>query len=77
MASTLAGPVPLSLLLTPLGFTLGILGLLVILFACNPEHAVAKLVVALAGSAGLCYVLECLRLALPSASLPVLRSLGL
>ena len=41
------------------------------------EHAIAKVVVALTGSAGTHYVFEhFLRVPLPDATLPALRSLG-
>ncbi len=78
VASILAALVAFAFLLTPLGFTLSMLGLLLFLFfAFDRTHVVAKLVVAFAGSAGTQYAFErLLRVPLPSASLPTLRSLG-
>ncbi len=78
VASILAALVAFALLLTPLGFTLSMLGfLLFLLVGFDRKHVVAKLVVALAGSAGTHYAFErLLRLPLPSASLLTLRSLG-
>jgi hypothetical protein len=78
VASILAALVAFALLLTPLGFTLCMLGLLLFLFfASDRRHVIAKLIVALAGSAGTQYAFErLLRVPLPSASLPALRSLG-
>ena len=54
------------------------LGLLLgLFFAYDREHALAKVVVALAGSVGTHYVFErFLRVPLPDATLPALRSLG-
>jgi hypothetical protein len=67
-----------TVLLAPLGFTLVMLGLLLgLFFAYDREHAVAKVVVALVGSTGIHYVFErFLRVPLPDATLPALRSLG-
>ena len=61
-----------------LGFKLVMLALLLgLFFVYDREHALAKIVVALAGSVGTHYVFErFLRVPLPDASLPALRSLG-
>lgn len=79
VTAILAALVAFALVLTPLGFTLSMLGLLLFLFfAFDRAHAVAKLAVALAGSLGTSYAFErLLRVPLPSSSLPALRSLGL
>jgi putative tricarboxylic transport membrane protein len=78
VASILAALVAFALLLGPLGFTLSMLGpLLFLCFAFDRRHVVAKLIVALAGSVGTQFAFErLLRVPLPSASLPALRSLG-
>jgi hypothetical protein len=78
VALILTALVAFALVLTPLGFTLSMLGLLLLLFfPFDRTHVVAKLVVALAGSAGTHYAFErLLWVPLPSASLPALRSLG-
>ena len=70
--------VAFAVLLTPLGFKLVMLALLLgLFFAYDRQHAVAKIVVAVAGSVGTHYVFErFLRVPLPDASLPALRSLG-
>jgi len=66
------------MLLRPLGFNLAMLGLLLFLFfVIDRKHAVAKLAIAFIGSFGVHYVFEeLLRVPLPYASLPLLRSLG-
>jgi hypothetical protein len=78
VASILLALVAFAVLLAPLGFTLVMLGLLLgLFFAYDREHALAKVVVALVGSAGTHYVFErFLRVPLPDATLPALRSLG-
>ena len=78
MAAILLALVAFAVLLALLGFTLVMLGLLLgLFFAYDREHALAKLVVALVGSAGTHYVFErFLRVPLPDATLPALRSLG-
>ena len=77
-AAILLALVAFAVLLAPLGFTVVMLGLLLgLFFAYDREHALAKLVVALVGSAGTHYVFErFLRVPLPDATLPALRSLG-
>jgi hypothetical protein len=66
-------------LLTPAGFDLTMFGFLLFLFlAFRREHRVLKVVIAVAGSVGVHYVLErLLKVPLPSASLEWLRRLGL
>jgi hypothetical protein len=78
VAAIILALVAFAVLLTPLGFKLVMLGLLLgLFFAYDRQHAVAKLVVAVAGSVGTHYVFErFLRVPLPDASVPVLRSLG-
>jgi hypothetical protein len=78
VAAILAALVAFAVLLAPLGFTLVMLGLLLgLFFAYDREHALAKIVVALVGSVGTHYVFErFLRVPLPDATLPALRSLG-
>jgi tripartite tricarboxylate transporter TctB family protein len=78
VASILLALVTFAVLLAPLGFTLVMLGLLLgLFFAYDREHALAKVVVALVGSAGTHYVFErLLRVPLPDATVPALRSLG-
>ena len=78
VAAILAALVAFAVLLAPLGFTLVMLGLLLgLFFAYDREHALAKIVVALVGSVGTHFVFErFLRVPLPDATLPALRSLG-
>ena len=78
VAAILLALVAFAVLLAPLGFTLVMLGLLLgLFFAYDREHPIAKVVVALVGSAGTHYVFErFLRVPLPDATLPALRSLG-
>jgi hypothetical protein len=78
VAAVLLALVGFTALLTPLGFKLVMLGLLLfLLFAIDRRHALPKLAVAVAGSVGTHYVFEhLLRVPLPYASLPALRSLG-
>lgn len=78
VAAVLLALVGFAVLLTPLGFTLAMLGLLLVLFfAFDRRHAALKLAVALAGSVGTHYVFErLLRVPLPAASWPGLRALG-
>jgi putative tricarboxylic transport membrane protein len=78
VAAIILALVTFAVLLTPLGFKLVMLALLLFLFfAFDREHVLAKLVVAVAGSKGTHYVFEhVLRVPLPYASLPVLRALG-
>ena len=78
VAAILGALAAFAVLLAPLGFTLVMLGLLLgLFFAYDREHALAKVVVALVGSVGTHYVFErFLRVPLPDATLPSLRSLG-
>jgi hypothetical protein len=78
VAAILGALAAFAVLLAPLGFTLVMLGLLLgLFFAYDREHALAKIVVALVGSVGTHYVFErFLRVPLPDATLPALRSLG-
>ncbi len=78
VASTLLALVAFAVLLTPLGFKLVMLGfLLALFFAYDRRHVLAKVVVAVAASIGAHYVFEhILRVPLPYASVPALRSLG-
>ena len=78
VAAILLALVAFAVLLAPLGFTVVMLGLLLgLFFAYDREHPIAKVVVALTGSAGTHYVFEhFLRVPLPDATLPALRSLG-
>jgi hypothetical protein len=78
VAAIILALIAFAVLLTPLGFTLVMLALLLgLFFAYDREHVLAKIVVAIAGSVGTHYVFEhYLRVPLPDASLPALRSLG-
>jgi hypothetical protein len=78
VAAILLALVAFALLLAPLGFTLVMLGLLLgLFFAYDRQHPLAKVAVALVGSVGTHYVFErFLRVPLPDAALPALRSLG-
>ena len=78
VASIILALIAFAVLLTPFGFKLVMLALLLgLFFAYDREHALAKIVVAVAGSVGTHYVFErYLRVPLPDASLPALRSLG-
>jgi hypothetical protein len=78
VASILLALIAFAVLLTPLGFKLVMLALLLgLFFAYDRQHALAKILVAVAGSVGTHYVFEhFLRVPLPYASLPALRSLG-
>ena len=78
VAGTLLALIAFGVLLTPLGFTLVMLALLLgLFFAYDRQHVVAKIVVAVAGSVGTHYVFErFLRVPLPYASVPALRALG-
>ena len=59
VASILLALVAFAVLLTPLGFKLVMLALLLgLFFAYDREHALAKIVVAVAGSVGTHYVFE-------------------
>ena len=78
VASIILALIAFAVLLTPFGFKLVMLALLLgLFFAYDREHALAKIAVAVAGSVGTHYVFaRYLRVPLPDASLPALRSLG-
>lgn len=73
-----AAMIAFAMLLRPVGFNLAMLGLLLFLFfVIDRRHVAAKLGIAGIGSFGVHYVFEeILRVPLPYAELPLLRSLG-
>jgi hypothetical protein len=79
VAAVVAALVAFAGLLTVLGFSLAMLGfLLFLLLAFGREYVLLKLAIAVAGSFGVQHVFErLLRVPLPSASLEILRRLGL
>ena len=79
LVAVVAALILFMLVLRPIGFNLAMLGLLLFLFfVIDRQHAVAKLVIAVAGSFGVHYVFEqLLRVPLPFAELAFLRQLGL
>jgi putative tricarboxylic transport membrane protein len=78
VASIILTLVTFAVLLTPLGFKLVMLALLLgLFFAYDREHVLAKIGMAVAASVGTHYVFShYLRVPLPDASLPALRALG-
>jgi putative tricarboxylic transport membrane protein len=78
VAAIILALIAFAALLTSIGFKLVMLALLLgLFFAYDWEHVLAKIVVAVAGSVGTHYVFErFLRVPLPDASVPALRSLG-
>lgn len=78
VASVVLAMVAFALLLTPLGFNLAMLGLLLFLMLVyGREYLVTKIVIAIAGSFGVHYVFEkLLRVPLPYSAIAFLRSLG-
>ncbi len=79
LALVVGALVDVVLLLRPIGFNLAMLGLLLVLFfAIDRRHVVAKLVIAVAASFGVHWLFEhALGVPLPDASLPALQALGL
>lgn len=79
VASVMLAMVAFAVLLTPLGFNLAMLGLLLFLMlAFGREYLAGKIVIAVAGSFGVHYVFEkLLRVPLPYSSIAFLRDLGL